>query len=421
MFSSSLSLPTTKSLSLLSIAYVLFLLLPLAVLGGRSGLDICFTFLGLTFLIDCIKQNHWTLFKPAWVKLSLVIWLYLFIRSLFVPDVSHSIDRGLFFGRFILGALGMQWVIMQRPGAAKRFFQLMSAVVGFIVIDVFIQYFTGEDLFGKQIVRDRLTGPFSDVRVGSVLMMLAFPVVCWALTNQVFNARMVYCRILGLVVTIAFIGAVFVSGERMAFIMTVFGLCIAIFLLPNQKKLGLMLLAIMAVLFASLSLFNPKILERQFSSSQAMITHIYDSPYGQIWRNAVKVGMQQPLVGVGPRQYRKICPTLPALDIHDYPIREQCNLHTHHFYLEWFTETGLIGLGLFIALVGLWLREFIQAFKRDPNQPILIGLFVFVVIFLWPLKTAPSFFTNVVALPFWMVLGWGLALTKQHPKECFNN
>ncbi len=406
--SSTFNLPTLSNL-----AYWLLLFLPVAMIAGRSALDIAFSLLGFAFLIHTLKTNDWSLFKPAWVKLAFFIWAYLLIRSLFAMDVANNIDRGIFFGRYILGTLAIEWVFQQHQGAPKRLFQILTAIVFFVIVDIYLQYFLGQDLLGHVPINERLTGPFTDVRVGSVLLMMVFPVICWLFIYQGFKQRPLLNQLIGLGFAMLVVSAIFLTGERMVFILCLFGLVVAVFVLPNQKKIGLFLIGALTLFVLTMSVVNPNIVERQIASSQKVMAQFKDSQYGQIWRNAIKVGMQQPLVGVGPRNFRKVCPSLPQLEIHEYPIREQCNLHTHNIYLEWFAETGLIGLMLFIALVALWIKTFIQAIQRNRQDAVLIGFFVFAVVFLWPIKTSASFFTNSVALPFWFMLGWGLALTKQ--------
>lgn len=413
MLSSRTTPSTFNVISLSTVAYWLLLFLPIAMVAGRAALDINFTLLALLFLANAIKNNDWTLFKPTWVKLALFIWVYLLIRSIFAVDIANNIDRGIFFGRFILGALAIEWVFKQHQAAAKILLQVLVAVVLFIVFDTYLQYFAGYDILGHVPINDRLTGPFNDVRVGSVLLVMMFPVLCWLLTYEIFKHRPLINTLIGLAFSLLVIGAIFVTGERMVFILCLFGLFIASFVLPGCKKISLILLIALVMFVGVMNLINPKIVERQINSSQSVVQHFVDSQYGQIWRNAIKVGLQQPLIGVGPKNFREVCPTLPLLEIHDYPIREQCNLHTHNIYLEWFAETGLIGLALFISLVALWMKTFIQAIQRNRQDAVMIGFFVFAVVFLWPIKTSASFFTNSVALPFWFMLGWGLALAQQ--------
>jgi len=397
-----------------SFSYYLVLFLPLAVILGRSALDLSFTLLGLMFLSHCIQQHDWQLFKPKWVKLALFIWLYLVVRSVFAIEIANNIDRGLFFGRFILGLLAIEWVFSRYLQAPKRLFQVSLVVVTFLIFDIYFQFFTGYDLLGKPPIDDRLTGPLNDVRVGRILIMLAFPLVCWAMTHPFFQARPRVNTLIGLSCATILIGAVFVTGERMMFLLSIFGILLAFLCLPHHKKYGLLLLMILPLFVALISVTNPKIIDRQIHSTQQMIEHLPNTPYGQIWRNALKVGMQNPLFGVGPKNFREVCPSLPQLDIGDYPIRAQCNLHAHNFYIEWFAETGIVGLALFIALVYLWLSRLFTAVRLQRDNAVLIGFGIFAVLFLLPIRSSGSFFTNSVALPFWFLLGWGLALTRKH-------
>ena len=387
--------------------------LPVCMVAGRSAMEVCFALLALLFLVHCVKHREWRWFRPTWVKLALGCWLYLLCLSIVNLETADNLDRGLYFGRFLFGALAIQWALSADRQAAGLLFKSLCVCVLFIVFDVFYQYCAGADLFGRKPKGVRLTGPFSDLRAGGMLLWMSFPVLVWFAGGKIIEAKPFLSRALSSLVIVGCVAAIFVSGERMALLMALFGLSLVVVLSPMKKSV-LVAASLLGLAFVvALGITNQKIVERQFASSKTVIMNFADSQYGQLWRNGVKIGMQNPLFGVGPRNFRQVCPALPPLDIGDYPVRIQCSTHPHNIYIEWFAETGLLGLALFLALSFLWLKTLFKARRVDRRNLVLTGLTISVIIRLWPVQTTGSFFSNSSALPFWIMLGWALAMANE--------
>jgi O-antigen ligase len=76
------------------------------------------------------------------------------------------------------------------------------------------------------------------------------------------------------------------------------------------------------------------------------------------WRIALRIVGDHPLLGVGIGNYRVVEPSYAARNINllrvDYAVRYR--LETHSTYLNLLSELGVVGLGLFLALLGLVLK-----------------------------------------------------------------
>ncbi len=105
-------------------------------------------------------------------------------------------------------------------------------------------------------------------------------------------------------------------------------------------------------------------------SVQDRITMTYESQGGEleasassrleIWEHAYRVGMQDPLLGVGFDSFRY--------------YREGAELKdTHNIYLRTFVDTGVVGL---LLLLSLWLRAMLAGHElfRATQDPLLSGL-----------------------------------------------
>jgi len=85
-----------------------------------------------------------------------------------------------------------------------------------------------------------------------------------------------------------------------------------------------------------------------------------------LWKVAWQAGQDHPIAGVGLNNFRVVAPkyvrkpgTLHFVDL----IAEKPHV-VHNMYLQMFTETGIVGLGLFLFFLGACMRAASKAAKR---------------------------------------------------------
>jgi O-antigen ligase len=198
----------------------------------------------------------------------------------------------------------------------------------------------------------------------------------------------------------------------MAFLLTGLAFVLAFLILPASR----LKMAAIGVLTGALLVVavwqNPALIDRQGQQTSEVVGEISGSIYGQIWQSALAMSADHPVFGVGLRQFRELCPD-PAYGPADN-VEIRCNLHPHNMYLEWLVESGLTGLAAFMAMVVLWLKQGVGHFRQLRNDPLFIGLLITLCIRLWPLASTTSFFTAWSAVPFWMMVGWWLAVCRNN-------
>jgi O-antigen ligase len=93
-------------------------------------------------------------------------------------------------------------------------------------------------------------------------------------------------------------------------------------------------------------------------------------------------------------------------------VEERCYTHPHQIYVEWLVETGAIGFVGFLANIVLSSRNLISSLRRIDalEYPLAVGASAALIVFLWPLRSSMSFFSNWNAILFWLMLGLTLAL-----------
>ncbi|MGI9491365.1 MAG: hypothetical protein ACR2QF_02960, partial [Geminicoccaceae bacterium] len=83
----------------------------------------------------------------------------------------------------------------------------------------------------------------------------------------------------------------------------------------------------------------------------------------------------------------------------------------HNPYLELLSETGFLGLTLFLVVIGLVLRDQRNGWRRTrPDFPLTVGASASLILFLWPLLISKSIFSNWNGMLLWLMIGLSLAI-----------
>lgn len=394
-------------------ARLLLLALPITLVLGRSPSDITISLIALLFLLRSALTGQWSWLRTPWVGVALVIWAYLIVISPFGLNANNSFERSLPLGRFVIFAAALQhWLLIDRV-TQKRFFIGLAAVVGFVVIDTLIQFWTGRDLFGKEPWAPfRLNGPFDRNVPGTFLTKTSLPLVGLCFAWALVRGRLSILLAIGLSVLLCM--TIALTGERMALLTFGLGLLLFLITLPRLRW-ALAAAGLLCVTFLSGTIAtNAAIGERLIDHTIADVDDFFADRYGIIVVKGLKVWETSPWIGVGLKNFRLDCSRA------DYkprgPVEEWCFMHPHNPYMEWLVETGVIGLLSFFVLIGLWGRETLSGLRlEDGDYPFKVGTVIALVMFLWPFMSGMSFFTNWNAALFWMMLGIALALCAPRP------
>lgn len=392
-------------------ARVLTVAIPLLLVTGRAAADVAIFLVALLFLVRSIIARDGSWLRATWVRIGLALWLWMLLISIFAFDVRLSYIQATPWLRFLLFAVALEaWVL--NGVWIRRLVISATTMLIFVAVDAWWQYFTGFDFFNHPRPSDtRLTGPFDDLRVGTYLVKLMFPALLgFAAWHAGKNTSTGFKLFLGGSALLV-IGAVFVSGERMAFLLLILGLCLAAVLQKGALRAAVAgVLVLGAVGVGGVAVMDRAMLERQFTSVVTTLSTFRDSPYGELWRSALHLGSERPLTGVGMKNFRVVCDNpdigLPAA------VEMRCGTHPHNLYLEWFAESGIPGLILFLSMLAALAGRLWQGWQRECNRAWMLGPMIAAIIQLWPIATTASFFSNWSGALVWLAIGWTLAAAR---------
>ena len=385
--------------------------LPALLLLGQAGGDIALSAIAVLFLVRSALTGDWAWLAEPWVLVGLVVWIYLMINAGLVAEDSVAANtRAQPFGRFIAFGAALQFWLFLEPRVRRGFLIVLGVVVAFVVVDCLIQFWAGEDLFGRTYERARLTGPFEERVPGGFLARMSFPVVAigfaWAATGQGLGRTVgIIAGALVLGMTIAF------TGERAALVMYGFGLFLLFLFLPGARRpLFMTGVAGLLLLIVAVSV-HPTLSKRLVDHTTHDLTQFWDRRIGSLLERGFEVFEEQPVFGVGLKNFRGEC----ARD--DFKprgrVETRCYTHPHQIWNEWLAETGLVGFTGFVLLQAFWIAAIVRGLRRldGYDYALALGAALAIVVFLWPLRTSMSFFTNWIGAMMWPMIGLALALT----------
>jgi O-antigen ligase len=382
-----------------SIERLLILLVPIALVTLSGMADVLCSVAAILFVVRSAIRRDLSAFSRHWFIALLILWVYLCIRSVFAVHPIASLGEAFIWLRYPVFAIAASEVL-RRDDDRRRFVTITIWSVVFLSVDAIAQYFVGYDIAARPEQDDlRLTGPFGRPRVGITIAWMFLP----PLLALVQGRRWLLATALGA----ASILAITLSGERMSLATLALDVIGLLVLLPHWRRQILLVVGLGAALLFVVMIARPSLYQRQVNSTWHVVTALGQSPYGVLWNSGLAIASEHPIFGVGMRNYRNVCPDPafgPLLGIHDYP---RCSTHPHNYYLEWAIAGGIPALVVFVAAMGLLLRDLLV--YGDTRNLLFTGLVATILMRLWPVASTTSFFHNWSAIPLFLTIGWALS------------
>ncbi|ACI53101.1 O-antigen polymerase [Gluconacetobacter diazotrophicus PA1 5] len=399
------------------IALAMMMVMPFFQLRGRAISDGIMSAIGLLFLVHCIRTraNDW--WRRGWFAFAL-LFCGLAILSSALHGSSHAVAEACVLIRFFLFSAALErWVL--RDAASRRWLGAVVTVAAlWLVVECWQQYLLGYNIWGFPRWPDgALTGPFYKPRAGAALLMVVFPgLMPFALRR--LQAASWRPKLAGIALIMFLVVTMLLIGQRMPTLLFGLGLVLTALFVPSTRwavfaagmagVVGLFLLPIL----------SPPAYAKLVVHFLAQIRDFPDSDYGHIYIRAAAMVRQHPWLGLGADGFRDFCPnpsfardlSLFGYDFH-VPVGAGCNIHPHNIYLEVATTAGLPGLACFVAMAAAWLWRMLRALSpvEAPQQAMLC---VICCVILWPVASNSALFTVRTAGWFFLMVGWGLAASR---------
>lgn len=306
--------------------------------------------------------------------------------------------------RYLPLAAGIAWVLRD----ARQCSRLQSALALLLllwVLDAWMQALTGWSIRGHAEPH-RLTGIFGagDPKIGQVLATLA--------PFLLAPARAWRGRPALIVAALLLLGPILLSGSRASWV--TYALVLAVFIWREAGSLRRFALwSGAAMLAGALALGLAGHVSTRFDARmQRTLLALQGSEQGlnaalsyriSIWGDALRMIAANPWTGVGVRGFRYAYPryALPG-DPFATPASREGAFYAHQIVLEILSESGVLGLALWLLGAALALRMWRHAPPDARARAWPAGVAVLAAVF--PLNTTLAFYSAWWGLLFWWLL-----------------
>ena len=377
--------------------------------------DLIVSFSTLFFLFYIFKNKEFYFFNNKPLIIFFIFSIYCILLSVFVAeDTMLSFESSLFYFRIGVFSCFIWHLIDRDKSILTYFYYVLVLCFIALVIDGYIQYFTGENLLGFKISDIRVSSFFGDELIMGSYLSRFFPLLfALFLLKKKQKYEIYFIGLLFILVDVL----IFMSGERAAFFFLNLSTAFIIILIKEYQKFRLITFIIAIVCIFILSLNSSTLNERMFKGPAKDIglvkssnkPVIFSSTHDSLIRTAYNMFKDQPLLGHGPKMFRVVCK-----DEKYATGATPCMTHPHNFYVQLLAETGIIGfLFLFSALIYVFftaLRQFKSIIFRQKRylSDYQVCLLAGILISVWPLTTNGNFFNNWLMIVYSLPVGFYL-------------
>ena len=386
---------------------VLFSVFPIAILLGNLSINLSIILISLIFLISLAAKKIIFKNQNRIFLLLAFFFISLVINLLFSNNFGLSAPRVIKFIFIIFFITSFKFLIINlRENQINKIYKIWSIIFTIVVIDLIIEFFKGTNIIGLSSVMPgwrlaSFTGMESVIGnyfFGFVLIALAY--VYQNITND---------KKINLFLAIFFIIISFIIGERANFIKTFLIITCFIFLVYDfslrSKIFSLLAFASLTIILLN---FNTSYKNRYFSphlqtllEKDGLSKYLQTSQYGAQYNVAIEIFKDNPVFGVGIKNYRIENLNSKYNDLKHKENRLRWGTHPHQIHLEILSETGLFGFICFFIFMALSIFFSIKSYLTNKNFYQLSGI-LFVLASMLPLLPSGSFLSTYTSSIFWL-------------------
>ena len=388
----------------INIPTILFSILPISIIVGPSFSLINTVLIGLCFIFLYSSKNNIILsdFKP--VFLLLILYLYLIFNSLISVDITSGIYRNFGFVRFILFFLMINYLfVIDKKNL--NIFKIWATIFFIVLVDVYIERFTGSNIFGfgkleingiPQPYANRVISFFRTEPIAGAFLC-GF---CFIVTGYVLNflkSKKIF-KIFGFFLILISLLGIILTGERSNGLKVLIGFLIFISMIDyvNLRSKILAFLSIFIIFFFTINFSDYMKLRyvgqfySEIKTKDQREKFLENSLYIKLYKSGIYVFKNNPWFGVGNKNYR-----VETCDSEKNSINKEywCLTHPHQVYIEMLSEHGIVGTIIILSIILYLIFRIIRKIIDSRNY-IQAGCLVFLIINFIPLLPSGSFFNN---------------------------
>ena len=398
-----------------NIIFISSLILPFSFFLGPATMEPLIFLICISYLYIIISRKEKIPFNTI-IIFFLSFYVFLVFSSLLSNSILISLKSSLLSIRFFVLTFAIIYISKKSNLFLKFFFISGFLCVSLMFISGLVQFFLDKNYYIVKLLTNTLpakktvvTGFFlEEKKLGSYLARLSplviglYFFISGEKMKKKINNSILYFSPLFLMG--------FFTAERVAmfyFLITLF--CLFVLAIKDNKKniykLSLILTIPFLLFFFEINEFNLKVKDSYNQIVDEKKISYFSNQHEAFALTSIKLFKENPIIGVGPNNYRRECSTIKL----NY-IENNCSTHPHNIFFQLLAETGILGI-FYYLIINLFIFHKIIKFlfaKKDSE----LELFLLLPIFYYvnPFFPSGNFFNNwytaigLISLPFYIYL-----------------
>ena len=425
----------TLSKSFLYFNSFLVILMPAFLISGSFLTDFVCSYIGLFYLIYCIKVKDFSAYKNFYFVYFFLIYIYLNFNSLLSFNPKISFQSSLVYFRIILFICAISYLLKNfKP---TKFYFYISCLICLILLMIY-GVLDVNKAFSKGLSYERVTSLFGDEEIMGSYVVRILPLII----GLSYMLKIPQRELINLA-TLLIVGLlVLLSGERTAVVYFLFLVIFYFFI--NRKQILLFILLFSTITFILYN-YNNNSLKRIYNHTiyqQKNSGHLLSFRHEAHLFTAYNMFLEKKIFGHGLKSFRNLC----ALDqyniqlndvnyindikfsyykrnpLNSIPsdisqVKDGCSTHPHNIYFQFLSEIGLIGFLFFFSFFFLiciklfiFCKDFLNKKMQCSDIYIASNFFLFgIFTAMFPMIPSGNYFNNWLLIISILPLGFYLS------------
>jgi len=402
---------------------LLFSFIPASIIFGPAISLINILLIDFSFIFLILYKKNYNFLSNKTIKLIIFLCLYLIFNSIISKDFSMSFNRNFGFIRFGILFLAFNYFFYNKD-FVNRVMIVWILTLSVLSLDTYIESIFGKNIFGYgEAYGSRIVSFFKDEPIVGGYINGFYLIIIGYLFYIKKNTTNKYKYII-LVISLLFIIAIILTGERSNSIKAIFGFFLFYFFNDffrfKEKIFSILLLILLFTFLLNSSSFlkkryggqflNPIVssiqLDSKIQKNGIKTKKLHNNIYIRLYKSGFEVFKGYPIFGVGNKNYRvETCSKEKKLNY-------MCNTHPHQLYFEFLAEHGLFGSMVLLFILFNLIFGRIRIILTSKNY-LQIGCLIFLTILFIPFLPSGAFFADYNLTIFWLNLSIMYSIGKE--------
>ena len=399
------------------------------------GIAITEFFVTLMILLFLIVNRNIQVYKNKLLIFFLLISFYFSINSIFQIYDNDLRISSIFHFRFALFSLSIFFLIeysTSDTSKSKKILLGIFMILILLILDSFLQFLSGKNIFGFEIKNDRVSGIFDDELILGSFLLKVFPLTIWLIYFSNFEISK-YKNLL-IIFFSMYIITVYLSGERTSLFLIFLATILFMFYLHNLRTILLksFLIFLLFVILTFITNFGKSDpFNRIFIKTFNQITNsffltkrdiqldkknlgdltedlkkniqIFSTDHNGHYLLAYNLFKQSPIFGKGPEGFRYYCRKV------EYNSKiGMCSTHPHNIFMQLLSETGLIGIFFYLFGSIFVIISLSKLYKKKMDLKNKYNFYIAsiaIIVNFFPLVPSGNFFNNWISIISYYYIG----------------